>query len=349
MRMNPLGRTGIEVSELCLGTMTFGSQTDEAEAHAQIDRALEAGINFMDAAEMYPVNPVRAETIGRTEEILGNWFARTGRRNDWVLATKHSGEGLDAVRNGAPISPATIRPTIEGSLKRLQTDVIDLYQFHWPNRGSYMFRKNWSYDPSSSGMTREQIAQDIEDCAGALADEVARGTIRAFGLSNESAWGTALWLDAAGRTGGPRVASIQNEYSLMCRLADTDLAELMVHEDIGLLPFSPLAAGLLTGKYQGGAVPDGSRMAINGSLGGRKTERAFAAVDAYMDVARNFGLDPVHMALAWSARRPFVASSIFGATTLGQLDHALGAVDVVLSDELLAALDDAHKAHPMPY
>ncbi len=349
MRMNTLGRTGITVSELCLGTMTFGSQTPQDDAHAQIDHALEAGINFMDAAEMYPVNPVRAETIGRTEEILGNWFAKTGKRADWVLATKHSGEGLKHVRNGAPMSPDTIRPTIEGSLKRLQTDYIDLYQLHWPNRGSYMFRKNWSYDPSASGMTRAQIVQDIEDCAGALADEVARGTIRAFGLSNESAWGTKLWLDAAEKTGGPRVATIQNEYSLMCRLADTDLAEVMVHEDVGLLPFSPLAAGYLTGKYQGGAIPDGSRMAINGNLGGRKSDRGFLAVDAYLQVAQDFGIDPVHMALAWSARRPFVASSIFGATTLAQLQHAVGAADVTLSPALLEALDTTHRAHPMPY
>lgn len=349
MRMNTLGHTDIRVSAYCLGTMTFGSQTGEAEAHAQISRALEAGINFMDAAEMYPVNPVRAETIGRTEEIIGNWFAATGRRNDWVLATKHSGAGLKAVRDGAPISPATIRPTIEGSLRRLQTDVIDLYQFHWPNRGSYMFRQNWRYDPSASGMTRAQIVQDIEDCLGALKDEVARGTIRTFGLSNESAWGTQQWLDAAARTGGPRVVTIQNEYSLMCRLADTDLAELMTHEGVGLLPFSPLAAGLLSGKYQGGAVPEGSRMAINGDLGGRKQPRAFPAVDAYLQVARDFGLDPVHMAFAWSAQRPFVTSSIFGATTLEQLDHALASVDLTLSDAVMAALDDVHQAHPMPY
>ncbi|MEC3861892.1 aldo/keto reductase [Mesobacterium sp. TK19101] len=346
MKMNPLGRSGIEVSEFCLGTMTFGTQTTQDEGHAQIERAHDAGINFMDTAEMYPVNPVRAETIGITEQILGDWFARTGRRADWILATKHSGEGSHA-RGGAPISAQSIPEAIEGSLRRLKTDYIDLYQFHWPNRGSYMFRKNWRYDPS--GQNREETVQHMADALGALQREVERGTIRAFGLSNESAWGTAMWLRTADEQGGPRVASIQNEYSLLCRMADTDLAELMVNEDVGLLPFSPLGAGFLSGKYQNGAVPHGSRMSINDTMGGRRSDRVFGAVQAYLKIAADFGLDPVHMALAWSARRPFVASSIFGATTMAQLEHAFGAVDVVLTDDLLVALDDAHKAHPMPY
>ncbi|MCA1285436.1 aldo/keto reductase [Salipiger bermudensis] len=346
MKMNPLGRTGMTVSELCLGTMTFGNQTAPEDGHAQIERALDAGINFMDTAEMYPVNPVRAETIGRTEEILGDWFAKTGRRNEWILASKHTGDSK-MVRDGAPISGETIPAAIEGSLKRLKTDTIDLYQFHWPNRGSYHFRQNWSFDPS--GQDRAQTVQQMHDALGALQREVERGTIRAFGLSNESTWGTMMWLKIAEETGGPRVASIQNEYSLVCRLADTDLAEMMCNEDVGLLPFSPLGAGLLTGKYQGGAVPEGSRMALNGNLGGRKSERVFPAVDAYLEVAQRFGIDPVHMALAWSLRRPFVASSIFGATTMAQLEHLLGAVDVTLSDELLEALDETHKAHPLPY
>ncbi|SNR64798.1 aldo/keto reductase [Puniceibacterium sediminis] len=347
MKMNPLGRTGLMVSELCLGTMTYGNQTNETVAHRQIAMAHDAGINFIDTAEMYPVNPVLAKTVGLTEEIIGNWFAATGRRNDWILATKHSGEGQDFVRGGAPITSETIPGCIEASLKRLKTDVIDLYQFHWPNRGSYMFRKNWTFDPS--GQDKASTIQHMHDALGALKDEMNRGTIRNFGLSNESAWGTAMWLKVAEETATPRVASIQNEYSLMCRLADTDLAELMVNEAVSLLPFSPLAAGLLTGKYQGGAVPGGSRMAFNGDLGGRKTDRAFLAVDAYLKVAEEFGIDPVHMALAWSARRPFVASSIFGATTVEQLERILGAKDVTLSLELLEKLDEVHKAHPMPF
>ena len=347
MERRQLGRTGIEVSALCLGTMTWGTQNTVEEAHAQIERALDAGVDFMDTAEMYPVNPVSAETIGRTERIIGLWFERVARRDNVILATKHSGEGLGYVREGAPISPDTIPEAIEGSLRRLKTDYIDLYQFHWPNRGSYMFRQNWTYDPT--GKDRAAIIQNMEDCLGALQREVERGTIRAFGLSNESAWGTAQWLAAAERTGGPRVASVQNEYSLLCRLYDTDMAELSVHEDVGLLSFSPLGAGYLTGKYQGGAVPKGSRMSLSPEMGGRKTDRVLGAVDAYLEIAGRHGLDPTQMALAWCLTRPFMCSVIFGATREDQLELALGAADVTLSDEVMAEIDAAHRAHPMPY
>jgi aryl-alcohol dehydrogenase-like predicted oxidoreductase len=347
MKMNPLGRTGMTVSELCLGTMTFGTQTPEDESHAQIDLALDRGVNFLDTAEMYPVNPVSAETIGDSERIIGNWNARTGRRQDYILATKHSGEGMQHVRDGAPISSKTIRPTIEASLKRLRTDYIDLYQFHWPNRGSYMFRKNWTYDPSAQD--RAETLENMQDCLEALQKEVDRGTIRAFGLSNESAWGTAQWLRLAEQSGRPRVASIQNEYSLLCRLYDTDLAELSVNEDVGLLAFSPLGTGLLTGKYQGGAVPAGSRKAINPELGGRHSERVYDAVAAYLDIAARHGLDPVHMALAWCRTRPFMASAIFGATRLEQLSHILASTSVELSQEVLDEITAAHRANPMPY
>lgn len=348
MKMNPLGRTGLTVSELCLGTMTFGTQTTEAVGHAQISRALEAGINFVDTAEMYPVNPVAKETIGRTEEIIGTWnAANPGRRGEFILATKHSGEGLAAVRDGAPISAQTIPATVEGSLRRLQTDYIDLYQFHWPNRGSYMFRKHWEYDPSTQD--RAATLAHMEEALEALQRQVDKGNIRHFGLSNESAWGTAQWLRIADARGWPRVVTIQNEYSLLCRLFDTDLAELAVNEDAGLIAFSPLAAGLLTGKYQDGAVPPGSRRSLVPELGGRITPRCFPAVEAYLDIARRHGLDPVHMALAWCRTRPFMTSAIFGATTLEQLDHALGSVEVTLSDAVLAEITTAHRAHPMPY
>ncbi|MGB7242140.1 MAG: aldo/keto reductase [Sulfitobacter sp.] len=347
MKMNQLGRTGINVSELCLGSMTWGTQNTAQEGHNQIDRALAAGINFIDTAEMYPVNPLSAETAGRTEEIIGQWFARTGRRGDVVLATKHSGEGYANVRGGAAISSKIIAGTIEGSLKRLQTDTIDLYQFHWPNRGSYMFRKNWTFDPSDQN--RADTIAHMEDALGALQREVDRGTIRAFGLSNESAWGTTQWIEAANRVGGPRVASIQNEYSLMCRLFDTDLSETCINEDVGLLAFSPLATGLLTGKYQDGAVPKGSRLSLNSDLGGRVGPRAFAAVDAYLAIAQKHGLNPSQMALAWCAQRPFMGSVIFGSTSPEQLEVALGAADITLGDEVLQDIDQAHRAHPMPY
>ncbi len=347
MKHRELGHTGITVSEMCLGTMTFSTQTSEADSHAQMDMALERGVQFWDCAEMYPVNPLSKETQGNAERVIGRWFAKTGRRDEVVMATKHSGEGYMNVRDGAPITAKTIPEAIEGSLKRLQTDVIDLYQFHWPNRGSYMFRKNWNYDPSSQN--RDETIANMEECLGALQKEVTRGTIRAFGLSNESAWGTAQWLAAAERVGGPRVASIQNEYSLLCRMYDTDLAELSVNEEVGLLAFSPLGTGLLSGKYQGGAVPEASRRSLVPEMGGRVTPRVFEAVDAYLEIAKKHGLDPVHMALAWTLTRPFMGSSIFGATTVSQLEHALGAADVVLSEEVLRDIDAAHKLHPMPY
>jgi aryl-alcohol dehydrogenase-like predicted oxidoreductase len=347
MKMNELGRTGLQVSELCLGTMTFGTQTSQSEGHAQIDAALDAGINFVDTAEMYPVNPIRAETVGLTETIIGNWnAANPTRRNSYILATKHSGAGSNS-RNGAPITAESIREAVDESLARLQTDVIDLYQFHWPNRGSYMFRQNWNYDPS--GMDRTAVVDNMAECLVALQAEVDRGTIRHFGLSNESAWGTAQWLRIAEDRNLPRVQTMQNEYSLMCRLYDTDLAELSMAEDVGLIAFSPLAVGLLTGKYQNGAIPQGSRMSINDNLGGRLSDRVFDAAQAYLDIAARHGLDPVHMALAWCRTRPFMASAIFGATTMDQLTHILQSVTVSLSDEVMAEISLAHKAHPMPY
>lgn len=348
MKMKPLGRTGIEVSDLCLGTMTFGTQTSEVDAHRQVDTALAAGINFLDAAEMYPVNPISKETVGRTEEILGNWnAANPARRGSYVLATKHSGAGFAHARDGAPISGETIPEAVEGSLRRLQTDYIDLYQFHWPNRGSYMFRQNWDYDPS--GGDREAVLDNMRECLEALQKQVDKGNIRAFGLSNESAWGTAQWLRLSDEMGAPRVASVQNEYSLMCRLFDTDMAELNAHEDVGLLAFSPLAAGFLTGKYQSGKVPKGSRMSIVPEMGGRTRPRAFEAVAAYLKIAEAHGLNPVHMALAWCQSRSFMTSVIFGATTQAQLEHILDGRDVLLSSEVLAEINAAHRAHPMPY
>ena len=347
MEMLELGRTGLKVSELCLGTMTWGSQNDEAEAHAQIDRSFEAGCNFMDTAEMYPTTPMSAETTGRTEELIGTWNAKTGRRQDWVIATKITGEGNMRVRGGAGFDGTSIPQCVDASLKRLQTDYIDLYQLHWPDRGSYMFRKNWTYDPSSQ--SKQKTLDHIHEVLDALDAVVKAGKVRHVGLSNESAWGTAQWLRVAEERSLPRMETIQNEYSLMCRLFDTDLAELSWNEDVTLLAFSPLAAGFLTGKYQGGAVPEGSRGSINSSLGGRMTARAPQAVAAYLDIAKRHGLDPVHLALAFCRSRPFRTIPIFGATTMEQLDRALGAAGVVLSDEILGEIDAAHRAHPMPY
>ncbi len=347
MRMNKLNE-GLELTELCLGSMLWGSTNTEAEAHAQIDMSLERGINCIDTAEMYPVNPISADTVGRSEEIIGNWIARNpSRRGEFVLATKVTGPNGGFIRDGRGFDGEVVRDAVEASLRRLHTDYIDLYQLHWPVRGSYMFRQNWDYDPS--GQDRAETHAHMRDVLAALTELRAAGKIRHFGLSNESAWGVMNWLMLAREAGAPEVVTVQNEYSLMCRMFDTDLAELCANEGVRLLAFSPLATGLLTGKYQGGAVPEGSRMSINTDLGGRKGPRAFAAVDAYLEIARRHGLDPVHMSLAWLRTRPFMGTAIFGASDMNQLERALGSVEVELSDEVLAEINAAHRAHPMPY
>ncbi|MDG1769785.1 MAG: aldo/keto reductase [Yoonia sp.] len=347
MKMIPLGRTDIMVSDWCLGTMTYGNQTPQDDAHRQIDMALDAGINFVDTAEMYPVNPISAETVGNSERVIGEWIKATGRRDDVVVATKVSGDNPGWVRGGAGYRGEMMADAIDASLARLQTDVIDLYQMHWPLRGSYMFRQNWTYDPS--GQDRAETLDHMADVLRALGDAVKAGKIRAIGMSNESAWGMTKWMDVAAAEGLPRMASVQNEYSLLCRLYDTDMAEVAVNEDVTLLSFSPLATGLLTGKYQNGAVPAGSRLSINDDLGGRMTPRTLPAVQAYMDVAARHGLDPAHLAMAWQGTRPFPVSAIFGATTTEQLAHLLKGRDVALPDDVLAEIDTAHRAHPMPY
>lgn len=346
MQRISLGESGVEVSKWCLGTMTFGNQTSEAEGHTQIDRALEAGITFMDCAEMYPVAPVRAETVGNSERILGRWLARPGNRDRVEVATKVSGVNGGFVREGRGFDGPTVTECIDASLERLQTDHIDLYQLHWPNRGSYHFRQYWDYTPPQD---KAAVQDHMREVLEALEAARKAGKIRAFGLSNETAWGTAQWLRLAEAGHGPRVASIQNEYSLMCRIYDTDMGELSALENIPLLAYSPLAAGLLTGKYAGGVVPEGSRASIGADLGGRMTGAAHKAVAAYMGLARSHGVDPVHMGLAFVAQRPFPAVPIFGATTVEQLDRILKGTDVTLSDDLLEALDALHQEHPMPF
>ena len=346
MQKIALGGSDIMVTDWCLGTMTFGNQTDRADAYAQIDMALDAGINFLDTAEMYPVNPIRAETVGLSETIVGEWIAKTGRRSEVVIATKVSGNNPGWVREGYGYDGAVIRQTVDASLRRLQTDVIDLYQMHWPELGSYAFRQNWTYDPS--GQDRQQTMDHMLDVLSALDDCVKAGKIRAIGMSNESAWGMTKWIDQATAAGLPRMVSVQNEYSLLFRLYDTDMAEMAVNEDVTLLAYSPLACGLLTGKYQHD-VPAGSRLSINGNLGGRMTPRTLPVTQVYLDLARDHGVDPVHMAMAWQATRPFPVSAIFGATNTGQLAHILAGRDTMLTDELLAAIGAAHRAHPLPY
>ncbi|MCP1197972.1 aldo/keto reductase [Notoacmeibacter sp. MSK16QG-6] len=343
MKTKPLGRTGITVSHFCLGTMTWGSQNSEAEAHGQMDRAAERGVNFFDTAEMYPTTPRSAETLGKTEELIGTWWAKSGKRDQIVLASKILGEGTSMARNGAPISGKTMREALDASLKRLQTEYVDLYQLHWPNRGSYHFRKHWTYEPSDQ-KTQRELDHFVEVLS--TADELIReGKIRALGVSNDTAWGIMRMVRLAEERGLPRIASVQNEYNLLNRLFDTDLSEVAHHEDVGLLAYSPLAAGLLTGKYDGGAVPEGSRWAINGGLGGREAPQGMKMAEAYNLLARRHGLDPAQMALAFAASRPFMTSVIIGATSLEQLDNALDAADLTLSDEVMEEINTIRRSN----
>jgi aryl-alcohol dehydrogenase-like predicted oxidoreductase len=308
--------------------------------------ALDHGVTFWDTAEMYPVNPVRAETVGQTETIIGTWLATRRQRDRLVIATKITGKSR-FTRPGQPITGATLRAAVEGSLRRLQTDYIDLYQLHWPNRGSYHFRQAWGYAPT--GIDRAAETAQMTDILLAAQALVAEGRIRAIGLSNETVWGAARWLHLADSLGLPRMATVQNEYSLLCRQFDTDWAELSLAEDMPLLAFSPLATGLLSGKYAGDVIPEGSRRSLNRDLGGRITPAVFPAVAAYLGIAGRHGLDPCQMAIAFCRSRPFRAIPIIGATTLEQLQVNLGAATTSLSPEVLAEIADTHRAYPAPY
>lgn len=334
------------VSEICLGTMTWGSQNSEAEAHEQMDYAAGQGINFFDTAEMYPTTPMRRETIGRTEEIVGSWFASNGNRDAIVLATKITGEGSAHVRNGAPIDGKVLRSALEGSLRRLKSDYVDIYQIHWPNRGSYHFRRSWAFDPTrqNSETARAEISEIVETAG----DLVKEGKMRFLGLSNESAWGTAQYLRVAEEKGLPRVTSIQNEYNLLQRLFDLDLAELCHHEDVGLMAWSPLAAGMLSGKYVNGAIPQGSRRSINETLGGRWSEHSVPVMEKYVAVANKHGLDPAQMAIAWCLTRPALMSVIVGATSMDQLKSDIAAAELTLPDDVMADIAAVYRRHPIP-
>ena len=346
MQKLKLGHSDLMVSRYCLGTMTFGTQTDEQDAHRQLDMAREAGINFLDAAEMYPVNPVRLETAGETEAIIGRWMA-SRKPDDMVIATKITGAGSGAVKDGAPICARRMREAADASLQRLQVDCIDIYQLHWPNRGSYHFRKGWSFDPSNQN--RDETVAHMREVLTCAQDLIADGKIKHLALSNESAWGLSMWLTLAKAEGLPRVLSLQNEYSLLCRMFDLDLAEACVNENIPLLAYSPLAAGLLTGKYAGNVTPEDSRRAHNPDLGGRVTGRVFEAVSGYLAIAHEFGLDPVHMAIQWTCTRPATTVPIIGATTSTQLGHILSGRNVVISDDVRSAIDLLNRAMPMVF
>jgi aryl-alcohol dehydrogenase-like predicted oxidoreductase len=347
MEHRPLGRTDLRVSSLCLGTMTWGEQNTEAEGHAQMDYAVEHGINFFDTAELYPIPP-KAETQGRTEEIIGSWFASRGTREEVVLATKVVGRSDNTWfrddGSKAELNRRQIEEAVDKSLRRLRTDRIDLYQLHWPDRPTSQFGAN--------GVVYKPLApapeNGIESILEVLADLVTAGKIRHVGLSNESAWGTMTFLRHAESRGLPRVQSIQNAYSLVNRTFEVALAEVAEREGVGLLAYSPLAQGYLTGKYRGGALPQGSRKQLFNRLGRYETPGAEPAIEAYLDVAEDAGLDPAQMALAFVASRPFVTSAIIGATSLQQLKTDIASLQVRITPDLEERIDAIHLRHCNP-
>lgn len=347
MEYRPLGRTGLKVSALCLGTMTFGEQNTEAEGHAQMDLALAQGINFFDTAELYAVPP-RKETYGRTEEIIGTWLAARKNRDKVILASKVAGPGNPWIRGGkAVLDRANIEAACDASLKRLQSDYIDLYQLHWPNRPIYHFGRHRTLSFSGVDPAREEAG--FIEILETLHDLIKAGKIRHAGLSNETAWGTMKYLHLAEKHGLPRMASIQNEYSLLCRMYEPELHEVSLFEDIGLLAWSPLAAGAISGKYLNGANPPQARRARLTTPTHRANPIADAAIAAYIDVARKHGLDVCQMALAFARMQPFTTSVILGATTMEQLATDMGAAELVLNDAVLADIDAVYTRYPRPF
>lgn len=346
MKYKKLGRTGLDVSLICLGTMTWGRQNNEAEGHAQMDYAITQGVNFFDTAEMYAVPPT-PDTYGKTEEIIGTWLVSRKNRDKVILASKIAGPGLAWVRGGkSVIDRKNIIAALEASLKRLQTDYIDLYQLHWPNRGSYHFQQNWHYNPQFDA---DEIRSNFIEVLETLDEQIKAGKIRHIGLSNETAWGILNWLRLSEDRGLPRMASIQNEYSLLCRHFQTDLQEISHAEDCGLLAWSPLARGILSGKYLNGARPPGARLSIEVREERRDTPECNAAVQAYIEIAKKHGLDPCQMALAFVNRQSFVTSNIIGATNLDQLKTNIASVNVNLTDDVLDDIHAVYRRYPLPY
>jgi aryl-alcohol dehydrogenase-like predicted oxidoreductase len=345
MEYRRLGRTDLNVSLICLGTMTWGQQNTEADGHAQMDYALDKGINFFDTAELYSIPP-RPETQGSTERIIGSWFKARGSRDKVVLATKVIGRSdstwyRDDGSKGE-LSRVQIEEAVNKSLKRLQTDYIDLYQIHWPDRPM-----PWGSNPT---IFRHQEGQShpIAETVEVMTDLVKTGKIRHFGLSNESAWGTMTFLKHADAKGQARVQSVQNAYNLLNRTYEVALAEVTMHENVSLLAYSPLAQGYLTGKYLDGARPAGARTTLFSRGQRYENPTAEAAIRKYIALAREFGLDPAQMALAFVNSRPFLTSNIIGATSMEQLKTDIASIDVTITPELEERINAIHVEHCNP-
>ncbi len=348
MQYRSLGLTELKVSVLMLGTMTFGEQNSEADGHAQLDHAVERGINFVDTAEHYPPPP-RRETQGATETIIGTWLKKPGNRQKVLLATKAVGPSHAGRINSSHIrdgnnhyTRANLEAALDASLKRLQTDVIDLYQLHWPDRRANFFG-HLSYEHLD-----EEDTVPIEDILAVLDGFVKAGKVRHIGVSNETPWGLSRFLHVAETRGLPRIASVQNPYSLLNRTFDIGCAEIALRERVSLLGYSPLAFGRLTGKYFGGAKPATARLTLWDRFMRYNSAQALAAADEYVALARQHGLDPAQMAIAWAVSRRVVTSVILGATSLAQLKQDIDSVKVTLSAEVLAGIDAIHARIPNP-
>ncbi len=345
MQQRPLGRTDLKVSEICLGTMTYGQQTGEADAFAQMDHAVARGVNFFDTAELYAIPP-RAETYGATETIIGKWFRARGNREEIVLATKIVGRtAMPWFRDGAVarLDRKNIFFAVERSLKRLQTDRIDLYQLHWPDRPMDLFE-------DGSNAYRDRGGPDgvtFEETLAALGELVKQGKIRHFGVSNETAWGVSQFLRASEAGAGPRLVAIQNAYHLLNRQFEIGLAEFAFREQVGLLAYSPLAQGFLTGKYLHGGRPEGARFTLFDRAQRYQKPGADEAIEDYLALARKYGLHPVHLALAFVTSRPFVTANIVGATNLDQLKLILEAPHA-LDPEVERRIDAIHQIRGNP-
>lgn len=347
MKYNPLGQSGIEVPEICLGTMTFGEQNTQAEAFEQLAYALDQGLYFWDTAEMYPVPP-KPETQGATEEIIGQWIAQNGQRDKLFIASKIAGpqQGGSHIRDGhTKFIESEIASAIDGSLKRLQTDYIDLYQLHWPQRATNFF--------GTLGYGNKQAQQNIditplEQTLEALSKEVQKGRIRHIGLSNETPWGTLKFLHLAEKLGLEKIVSVQNPYSLLNRTYEVGMSEIAQHENIGLLAYSPLAFGYLTGKFRHGARPADARITLFSRFSRYSNPESEWAIEQYALLAEKHGLSLTQLVLAFIKQQFFVTSTIIGATNLNQLKENIAAFDLTLSDEILQGIEDIHRQQPNP-
>ena len=343
MRYTTLPNTDIKVSKICLGTMTWGNQNTQDEGFDQMDMALDMGVNFFDVAELYPV-PANADTYADTERIIGNWFSKTGKRDKVILATKIAGPGdYTAHIRTTGFRKAALNEAVDNSLKRLKTDYIDLYQLHWPERQTNTFGiRDYTHNPN------DPWTDNFHEVLQALDELVKSGKIRQVGLSNEKAWGAMRYLEESKTHSLPRMITIQNSYSLLNRTFEGDLAEVSLRENIGLLAYSPMAFGVLSGKYIKGVAADTSRLKLFPRFARYSSDNSTEATKRYLAIAENHGMTLAQMSLAFVTDRPFMTSNIIGATNLRQLEENIESINTSLSPEILAEINAVHADIPNP-